>query len=123
MRMRKALVFIAFLVAALIANSARAETTFLSPLPGSQAIGPMMLEVTTTATNIDRVEFSVDGVLAGVARTKPYRLAFDFGTSLDKRTITAKVWSNGYKSSETATIITAALTASDSVNKIGRAHV
>ena len=30
-----------------------------------------------------------DGVLAGVARTKPYRVAFDFGTSLDARTITS----------------------------------
>ncbi len=99
----------------MVAASAAAETTFVSPLQGSQAIGPMVLEVTTTATNVDRVEFSVDGVLAGVARTKPYRIAFDFGTSLNPRTITAKVWSNGYKTSETATTTTAALTASDSV--------
>ena len=104
-----------FVIAIVVPGSAGAETTFVSPLQGSQAIGPMILEVTTTAANVDRVEFVVDGVLAGVARTKPYRVAFDFGTSLDKRTIVAKVWSNGYKTSETATITTAALTASDSV--------
>lgn len=109
--MRRSLVFLAFLIAA----TAVAETTFVSPLAGSQAIGPMVLEVTTTATKVDRVDFSVDGVLAGVARTKPYRVGFDFGTSLNARTITAKVWSNGYKTSETATVMTAALTASDSV--------
>lgn len=109
--MRKTLVFVAFLTAATV----HAETTFVSPLQGSQALGPMVLEVTTTAMNVDRVEFSVDGVLAGVARTKPYRVAFDFGTSLSARTITAKVWSNGYKTSDLATITTAALTANDSL--------
>src|SRR5688500_12250348 len=98
-----------------MAATVRAETTFVSPLQGSQAFGPMVLEVTTTATNVDRVEFSVGGVLAGRARTKPYRVAVDFGTSLNARTVTAKVWSNGYKTSETATIVTAALTDSDSV--------
>jgi hypothetical protein len=62
------------------------------------------------------VEFSVDGALAGVARTVPYRIAFDFGTSLAPRTITAKVWSDGFRHSESATITTAALTASDTLD-------
>jgi Bacterial Ig domain len=108
---RRALILIAFLMTA----AAHGATTFVSPLEGSQAIGPAVLEVTTDAANVDRVEFSVDGVLAGVARTKPYRVAFDFGTSLAARTITAKVWSNGYKTSETATVLTAAMTANDTV--------
>lgn len=110
--MRRLLVLLAFLVTA----AAEAATTFVSPLEGSQAIGPMLLEVTTDAANVDRVEFSVDGVLAGVARTKPYRIAFDFGTSLTARTVTAKVWSNGYKTSETASVTTAAMTESDTLN-------
>ncbi|HYR28622.1 MAG TPA: Ig-like domain-containing protein, partial [Thermoanaerobaculia bacterium] len=110
--MRKVLFF-----AALIATvTAHAATTFVSPLEGAQGIGPMLLEVTTDAANVDRVEFSVDGVLAGVARTKPYRVMFDFGTSLAARTITAKVWSNGYKTSETASVVTAAMTANDTLN-------
>lgn len=110
--MRRLLVLLAFLVTA----AGQAATTFVSPLEGSQALGLMVLEVTTDAANVDRVEFSVDGVLAGVARTKPYRIAFDFGTSLTARTVTAKVWSNGYKTSETASVTTAAMTANDTLN-------
>jgi len=92
-----------------------AALTFVSPLPGSQAVGVQALEVTTTAANVDRVDFTVDGVLAGVARKPPYRIAFDFGTTLMPRTVTAKVWSNGYKSSESASVTTAALSANDTV--------
>ena len=109
--MRRILLAVAFLAAA----ATQAETTFVSPLNGSQAFGPTVLEVTTTAANVDRVEFSIDGVLAGVARAKPYRITFDFGDSLAARTITAKVWSNGYKTSEIASITTAALTANDTL--------
>ena len=93
-----------------------AATVFISPLPGSQAIGVQALEVTTDAAKVDRVDFFVDGVLAGVARKAPYRIAYDFGTSLAPRTVSAKVWSNGYKSSESATVRTAALSANDSLN-------
>lgn len=85
-----------------------AALTFVSPLSGSQAVGVQALEVTTTATSVDRVDFYVDGTLAGVARKPPYRIAYDFGTTLAPRTITAKVWSNGYKSSESASVITSA---------------
>ena len=84
-----------------------AALTFVSPLPGSQAIGVQALEITTTAANVDRVDFYVDGALAGVARKPPYRIAYDFGTTLAARTITAKVWMNGYKTSESASVITA----------------
>lgn len=99
----------------LLAAAVQAETTFVSPLSGSQVLGPTVLEVTTTAAGVARVEFSVDGVLVGVARTKPYRIAHDFGTSPEARTITAKVWSNGYRTAETATVITAAMTAGDTL--------
>jgi len=92
-----------------------AALTFVSPLPGSQAVGVQAIEVTTTAANVDRVDFTVDGVLAGVARKPPYRIAFDFGTTLMPRTVTAKVWSNGYKASETASVTTAALSANDTL--------
>jgi hypothetical protein len=111
----------AFLLVILIATvSARAATiTFVSPLAGAQVIGPTALEISTDATDptsIERVDFFVDGVLAGVARKAPYRIAFDFGTSLAARKITAKVWSPGFQSSETASVTTAALTASDTLN-------
>lgn len=110
---RKALLFAIFAVTV----AARAATiTFVSPLPGAQVIGPAALEISTDATSVDRVDFFVDGVLAGVARKAPYLIAFDFGTSLATRTITAKVWSAGFKTSETASVTTAALTASDTLN-------
>ena len=111
-RVRRMLLILALILTA----TAQAATTFVSPLEGSQALGPMVLEVTTDAANVDRVEFLVDGVLAGVARAKPYRIAYDFGTSLDARTITAKVWSNGYKTTETATVVTAGMSVNDTLN-------
>lgn len=110
--MRRVLLFLALFAAA----ASQAATRFVSPLEGSQAIGLMVLEVTTDAANVDRVEFLVDGVLAGVARTKPYRIAYDFGTTLDARTLTARVWSNGYKTSETATVTTAGMSVNDTLN-------
>jgi hypothetical protein len=55
-------------------------------------------------------------VLAGVARAAPFRIAYDFGTSLDARTITAKVWSNGFKTSESASVTTASFTANERVD-------
>lgn len=93
-----------------------ANVTFVTPQNGAQTIGPALIEITTSATNIDRVEFSVDGVLAGVARKPPYRIAHDFGTSLAAHSITAKVWSNGFRNSDEATIRTAALTAGETMN-------
>jgi len=93
-----------------------AALTFVSPLPGSQAVDVQALEVTTDATKVDRVDFYVDGVLAGVARKPPYRIAFDFGTTLAPRTVAAKLWTNGYRNSESATVMTAALSANDTLN-------
>jgi hypothetical protein len=110
---RVALVIITVLVA--VAAHA-ANVAFVTPQNGAQAIGPMLIEITTSVANIDRVEFSVDGVLAGVARKPPYRIAHDFGTSLAAHSITAKVWSNGFRSSDEVTIRTAALTASETMN-------
>jgi von Willebrand factor type A domain/Bacterial Ig domain len=110
---RKAFLFAIFAVTV----AARAATiTFVSPLSGAQVIGPAALEITTDAPVVERVDFFVDGVLAGVARKAPYRIAFDFGTSLAPRTITAKVWSAGFKTSETASVTTATLTAGDTLN-------
>ncbi|HEX9163677.1 MAG TPA: Ig-like domain-containing protein, partial [Thermoanaerobaculia bacterium] len=93
-----------------------ANITFVTPQAGGQAVGPQWIEVTTDAKNVDRVEFSVDRVLAGVARKPPYRIAHDFGTSLASHDITAKVFSNRFRASESATITTAALTAGESMN-------
>ena len=115
--MRDALLKALFFAAVVVCGPLQASSiTFLSPLPGAQAIGPTALEITTSAASVDRVDFLVDGVLAGVARKPPYRIAFDFGTTLAPRTITAKVWSNGYRTTETSSVITAALTANDTLN-------
>lgn len=89
---------------------------FLSPSEGEQVIGPRLIEIATDAVAVDRVEFSVDGVLAGVARKPPYRIAFDFGTSLEARQIAARVFSNGFKTTETVKLMTAALRAGQSMN-------
>jgi Mg-chelatase subunit ChlD len=89
---------------------------FVSPQQGAQAVGVLPIEVTTTAANVDRVEFSIDGVLAGVARKPPYRIAHDFGTSLAGHEITATVFSNGYRTTETAKVLTAALSAGETMN-------
>jgi Mg-chelatase subunit ChlD len=89
--------------------------TFVQPPPGAQAIGPSYIEVKTDAANVDRVEFSVDGALAGVARKAPWRIAHDFGTSPEAHAIDAKLFSNGYRDVQTATMTTVALTAGGSV--------
>lgn len=91
----------------LAALPASARVTFVSPLQGSQAVGALPIEVTTDAANIDRVELSVDGVLVGVARKAPWRIAHDFGSTLVPHVVTAKVLSNNYRSSESASITTA----------------
>ena len=93
-----------------------AAITFLSPQPNAQLVGPQPLEVTTTIANVDRVEFFVDGTLVGVARKAPWRIAHDFGTSLDAHTVTAKVWSNGFRNVDQASVTGAAMTAGETLN-------
>jgi hypothetical protein len=105
-----------FLLTLLLASAASARVTFVSPLEGSQSFGPQAIEVATDAASVDRVDFSVDGVLAGVARKAPYRIAYDFGTSLAARTITARVWSNDFRTSESASVTTAVMTANDTLD-------
>ena len=100
----------------LFASAAQARVTFVSPLAGSQAFGAQAIEITTDAAAVDRVDFSVDGVLAGVARKPPYRIAYDFGDSLAARTVTAKVWSNNFRTSESASVTTAAMTANETLD-------
>jgi hypothetical protein len=93
-----------------------ATISFVTPQEGGQVIGRQVIEAVTDATDVDRVEFIVDGALAGVARQAPYRITFDFGTSPAGREITANVFSNGYRDTSSATIRTAALTAGESIN-------
>jgi hypothetical protein len=104
------------LLLTLAAARADAATSFVAPLEGAQVIGLTLVEVRTDATAVDRVDFFVDGVLAGVAREAPYRIAHDFGTSLARRTVTAKVWTAGFTASETASMSTAAPTVNDTVD-------
>jgi hypothetical protein len=111
---QRILVFLAAICLAATAGASR--VTFVAPLQGSQTFGTQLLEIETDAANVNRVDFFVDGNLAGVARQAPYRIAFDFGASMNARTITAKVWSNGYTVTETATVTTAALTANETLD-------
>ena len=105
-----------FVVALLFASSLHANITFVNPQPGGQAVGTQWIEVTTDAPNVDHVEFSVDRVLAGVARKTPWKIAYDFGTALTSRQITAKVFFDNFRKTEAATIHTVALTTGSSMN-------
>jgi hypothetical protein len=100
----------------LAASTAAARVTFVAPLDGSQAFGAQAIEIATDAPSVDRVDFFVDGVLTGVARKPPYRISFDFGQSLAARTIAAKVWTNNFKTSESASVTTAPMTANETVD-------
>lgn len=102
--------------ALLAAVAAHGSVAFIAPQTGAQAIGPQIIEVTTDAVAVDRVEFHVDGVLAGVVRKPPFRIAYDFGTKLTPRTVEARVLSEGYRRTETARVITASLTAGESID-------
>lgn len=99
----------------LSASGVRAASgiTFVWPLPGSQAIGQQSIEITTSATAIDRVEFYVDERLAGVARKAPWRVTADFGAEMDVHRVTAKVFSHGFRNVDSATVMTAGLSASE----------
>jgi hypothetical protein len=99
-----------------VASTLSADVRFLTPQDGSQVYGPAWIEVATTTANVDRVEFYVDGNLAGVARAAPYRISHDFGDSTASRRIAAHVYSNRFTSRETAEIVTAALTATESID-------
>ena len=93
-----------------------AAIAFLAPQSGSQAIGPQLIEISTTIASVDRVEFYVDGVLAGVARKPPFRIAHDFGTSLAAHEVEARIYSDGYKTTTAAKVLTAAITSSETLN-------
>ena len=102
--------------ALLTAGTALGDVTFVTPQAGAQAVGPQIVEVTTTTQGVDRVEFYVDDLLVGVARSQPYRIAYDFGTSVEPRHIRARVLSDGYRRTETADVVTTSLTAGESMN-------
>src|SRR5687768_18347878 len=108
-------VLTAFAALVVAASAAAASVTLIAPQEGSQVIGPSVIEATTDAAAVNRVEFWVDGVLAGVARNAPYRIAYDFGDKTTSREIVAKVLSNGYRTTDSARVVTAALTAGESI--------
>ena len=100
----------------IIVGALVAAITFVAPQPGSQAVGVQPIEVTTTTTGVNRVEFYVDAVMVGVARQSPYRILHDFGTSLESHNIIVKLYSNNFKTIESAQVTTAALTAGETVH-------
>jgi hypothetical protein len=76
---------------------------------GAQVIGATLLEVATDAAEVDRVEFFVDGAMVGVARTPPYRVTFDFGTSLQAHRVVAYVRSHRFQQTDAGEVRTAAI--------------
>lgn len=97
----------------LVASASEAAVKFIVPTDGSQTFGRQLLEVTTDAPRIDRVEFYVDGALVAVAKTPPYRASYDFGDGSRARSVSAKVISASYSKSEVASVRTAGLTLQD----------
>lgn len=98
----------------LLASVAEAATVrFVAPQPGAQLVGVQAIEIATDVASIDRVEFHVDGTLAGVARKPPYRMAFDFGTTPKARVVEARVLSHGFRKSQSARFEVAASGATD----------
>ena len=91
------------------------SVTITTPAPDTPVVGVWAIEAATTATAVDRVDFHVDGVLAGVARKAPYRIAYDFGSRLEPRVLKATVWTDGYRKSVSTTIRTGAFTAADTI--------
>ena len=86
-----------------------ATVRFVAPAAGSQVIGATALEISTDAAEVDRVEFFVDGTLVGVARRPPYRVTFDFGTSLMAHRIVAYVRSHRFQQTDAGEVRTAAV--------------
>ena len=105
-----------FIALLLVTSPAWSAVTFVTPQSGAQVFGPQLIEIRTDAIGVDRVEFRVDGVLVGVARTAPYRVAHDFGTNVAARRITATVLADRYRKSESADLLTEALTAGESIS-------
>lgn len=81
----------------------------VAPPAGSPAIGERMIEVDSTLDGIDRVEIRVDGRLAGVLRTPPFVLPFDFGTDGQPHRIEAEVFSAGYSERVRTEVMTAGI--------------
>lgn len=106
----------AFLLLVLAALPAQGALRFVTPQAGGQVYGPTLIEVETTARSVDRVEFHVDGRLAGVVRAAPFRYVHDFGESLQGHRIIAHLFADRYRTHQTAEIITAALGASETID-------
>lgn len=78
----------------------------VAPAADAPAIGERIIEIETSAEAVDRVEIRVDGRLAGVLRTPPYRLPFDFGPDGQAHRIEAEVFSAGYSERRRADLVT-----------------
>ena len=103
-------------LAFLLALPALGEVHFVAPAAGAQLLGRQEIEVATDVANVNRVEFFVDGALAGVARSAPWRITHDFGLAPEARTIEAKVWSDAFRNVVAVKTVTAAIAASESID-------
>ncbi len=88
--------------------SADATVRFLTPLDGGQVFGPTLLEIESSLSSVDRVDFHVDGTLVGVARNAPFRHVHDFGLELTRHEISADVFTRGFQEKFSAKILTSA---------------
>ncbi len=105
-----------FLALSLLALTADAAIQFLAPLPGSQLIGPRVIEISSERSDINRVDFKVDDVLVGVARKAPWRIMYDFGTTGEVRRVSAELHAAGFRIRESATVSSSALSTSATAN-------
>ncbi|HXI12885.1 MAG TPA: VWA domain-containing protein [Thermoanaerobaculia bacterium] len=96
--------------------SVSAELRFVTPLERSQVLGPTRLEVFTDQTEIDRVEFYVDEVLAGVAKKAPFAVVHDFGDSPIQHRIAARLFARGYSIRRDVQITSAPLSLTDAIS-------
>lgn len=92
------------------------QVAIVSPAEGTPVVGEAMIEVVTSLESVDRVEVRVDGRLAGVLRTPPYRLPFDFGQEVAAHRIEAEVFAGNYAQRARAESFTIALEESVTVD-------
>lgn len=97
------------LLAVALPALAAPQVAIVAPPAGAAVVGETVIEVETSMERVDRVEIRVDGRLAGVVRTPPYRLPFDFGPVPVAHRIEAEVFAGGYAQRARAETTTAAL--------------
>ena len=91
------------------AMTTHAAIEFVQPGNGAQVFGPTTIEVSTDRVRVDRVDFYIDQILVGVARSSPFRITHDFGATLQSHELRATVSYDSYQQHESVALRTSAL--------------